>query len=148
MNQYPPVVLEREYAASIDRVFDAWTTAESLSRWFRGSPESHVRHATVDLQVGGAYRIEVQGKEDVYVVLGHYLTIERPYRLEFTWKWEEGTLEPGETLVQVELTPVGERTRLRLTHSKFTTDQSAQAHDKGWLAVLTTLGTFVEEEKL
>ena len=102
----------------------------------------------VDLRPGGAYRIEIHGPDnEVFIVSGTYLTVDPPHRFEFTWKWAESTVEPTETVVMVALKPNGKGTHLTLTHSQFSSDRSAQAHNMGWTGVLTTLGTFVAQEE-
>lgn len=139
MPKYPPVVIEREYNAPIERVFRAWTDPGQLRQWFKEAPETEIEPAKFDLRAGGDYRIEIKSGDEDYVVYGTYTKVDPPRTLEFTWMWEESSMEPGETLVRVDLEPIGDRTKLTLTHTRFTTERSAQAHDKGWNGVLASL---------
>jgi uncharacterized protein YndB with AHSA1/START domain len=148
MNEIPSVTIEREFDAPIDRVFEAWTQPQNLRQWFHASENTVVDAADVDLRVGGRYRLAIRDPESLYVVFGSYLRIEAPHVLEFTWQWEVSSLEQAETVVLLELTAIGDRTKLRLTHSKLSTSRSYQAHDQGWIGVLETLATFVQSENL
>ena len=49
--------IERTFDASIERVFDAWTSEEVLRRWLHGMPGWETPTAEVDLRVGGRIRI-------------------------------------------------------------------------------------------
>ncbi len=144
MTPFAPLVIDREYPVPIERVFRAWSDPVQLQQWFRGSSEAVVESAEVDLRVGGGYRIVIRIEDDEFVVFGHYSAVETPTLLEFTWKWEVSSLEPGETLVRVELTPLDGGTRLRLTHSNFSTERSSQTHDAGWIRVLATLDSYLQ----
>ena len=47
---------------------------------------------------------------------------------------------PGEeTLVTVMLTPTGTGTELLLTHERFHTEQSREAHNNGWMGCLNSM---------
>ena len=144
MSAFSPIVIERIYDAEVERVFQAWTDPKQLVRWFKGSPETVVLAAETDVRVGGSFRITVGDPGDPWVVSGTYSQVDEPNLLEFTWLWEEATMEPKETLVRVELSPVGDRTRLLLTHSGFSNETSFQAHGKGWDGVLAMLNTLFE----
>jgi len=147
VSDYPPLIIEREFKAPIERVFQAWTEPDLLMKWFRSSPNVAVDSAEVDLRVGGAYRIAVSDPDDVYVVFGKYTQVVVPELIEFTWKWEESTMEPVELLVRVELSSAAAGTRMRLTHSQFSNEKSANAHDHGWNGVLATLAIYLEDSQ-
>ncbi len=144
MSQFPAVVMERELKASAERVFQAWTDPNQLLQWFRGAPGTKVESAEVDLRVGGRYRIVIRSEDDEFIVFGTYSAVEPPRLLEFTWRWEVSSIEPGETLVRVELKPTDTGTHLRLTHSNFSTERSSQTHDQGWTGVLSTLESYLD----
>jgi len=96
------VVLEREYDASIEEVWDALTTPERISRWFL--PISG------DYRVGGRYQLEGNAG-------GEILACERPSRFKVTWFYGEPATPADVSEVEVRLSPVtSERTRLELEH--------------------------------
>ena len=96
------VVLEREYDASIEEVWDALTTPERVSRWFL--PISG------DYRVGGRYQLEGNAG-------GEIVACERPSRFKVTWFYGEPATPADVSEVEVRLSAVtGERTRLELEH--------------------------------
>ena len=78
-----PFSISHVYHASRDKVWKAWTGQEHLQRWF-GPKGSTIRHATVDLRVGGMFHycmshpngMEMWGR---WV----YQSIHQPDKLEF-----------------------------------------------------------------
>src|SRR5579875_872573 len=79
------LMINRTINAPRERVFRAWTEAAELDRWFFPDPEI-VTKSTVDLRVGGAYRIEMHRKDGhVFGAHGVYREINRPGRIVFTW---------------------------------------------------------------
>jgi uncharacterized protein YndB with AHSA1/START domain len=81
------VRVTRRFDAAPQRVFDAWLTPEMIGRFMFGPQlrDEEVLRIEVDPRVGGAFSFLVrrQGQEIDHV--GHYLAIERPRRLAFTW---------------------------------------------------------------
>src|SRR3989440_6802039 len=51
--------IEHTFAASRERVFEAWTETELLARWLR-PPGGSFSNAEIDLRVGGAWSITMQ----------------------------------------------------------------------------------------
>src|SRR5437899_986456 len=104
--------LTRLVAASPEEVFEAWTRAEILGRWFApGLLSASVPE--LDARPGGRFRVEMHDPLGVtYVVSGTYREVEPNQRLVFTWAWE-GVQSP-ETLVSVELRPESADTELAL----------------------------------
>ncbi len=73
----------RRLAAPKELVYSAWTQPDQLSAWYANLPPREP--VTVDLQVGGAWRLEMRENEDKsYVTGGVYRRIEAPDLLEFS----------------------------------------------------------------
>jgi uncharacterized protein YndB with AHSA1/START domain len=131
------VRVERVLAASIDRVFAAWTDAEALSRWFVVEPAWTVTAAN-DLRVGGSFRIEMdRGDGTVFVCWGQYLVIEPPRRLVFTWSSAVPAIRNSR--VTIELAPHGSGTALVLVHEDLPDTPEGRAHSIGWEGTLDNL---------
>lgn len=132
------VRVRRLLPAEIDRVFAAWSSADALARWFVCDPE-WTATATSEFRVGGRYRIEMRsGGRVVGGASGEYRAIERPRRIVFTWTSEGGMLV-ADSLVTVELTAIGSKTELLLTHDLAPETPAGRAHTAGWEACLGSL---------
>ncbi len=129
--------LERTLPAPPERVFRAWTDPGEMGAWFAPNPDLEVS-AEVELRVEGRYRIAM----GEHVVGGVYREIQAPSRLVFTWRWE-GSADPDEMLVTVELEPHREGTRLRLRHQRLADAESRANHAEGWELCLPRLEAFV-----
>ncbi len=133
--------------ANRERVFDAWTRPEVMKKWF-GPADMSADEITIDLRVGGSYRIAMQrcesstGAPDTAVATGVYREIVRPERLSFSWNnnWTPGE----ETLVTVLLKEVAGGTELTLIHERFGSTESMGGHERGWLGSVAKLADFLE----
>jgi uncharacterized protein YndB with AHSA1/START domain len=129
--------IERVLPATIGRVYDAWTRAELLARWYCPNPKLDLK-VDADVRVGGEYVVEM----GPHVVRGSYLEVQPPSRLVFSWKWD-GT-EDAPTRVEVELTEVADGTRMVLSHTGFADAEDAANHRMGWEPELTRLAELLE----
>ncbi len=131
--------LSRVVPADPARVFQAWTEPAQLLRW--SCPEGgSVEDAQVDLRVGGAFRIRMKTEAGVsHTAFGTYRVIEPPHRLVYTWDWAEEGHRVGETLLTIELNPVGGGTEVVLTHELFPNAEAKTAHQQGWISCLNRL---------
>ena len=141
------LVLKRTFNAPVERVFEAWTNADALARWF-GPEGFDVAHAELDLVEGGHYDIEIRSAEGHQIRhFGSYVEILPPHRLVFTWILGEQDCkgEPAEcadTLVTVELQPQGAATELTLTHERLPNKAARDGHEFGWSSSLDSLNNY------
>jgi uncharacterized protein YndB with AHSA1/START domain len=120
---------EIRIAAPPEIVFAFFTDPELHARWLG-------REATLDPRPGGVYRCVVH---DHATVLGEYITVDPPRRVEFTWGFDGAAgVAPGSSTVAVTLTPVPEGTLLRLVHTGLP-HPALQGHDTGWNGYLAQL---------
>ena len=131
--------IERVLAAPPDRVFDAFSDAESLSVWM--CPSDDTTHATVELdfRIGGRFRIAMHGPERDFVQHGEYLAIEPGRRIEMRWVSEWIAPEHAETRLVVSFEPAGEGTRLRLEHTDLPAGDVYDGHRSGWQHIVEAL---------
>ena len=134
--------VRRTFAASRQRVFNAWTTAEALKQWH--APENaEVQNATVDFRVGGRYLIEMRGKDgNLHVVGGEYREIDPPKRLVITWAWQTGA-RASDSIVTVEFHERGAETEVVLLHEGLMTEEERAGHRHGWVGCFEKLATAV-----
>ena len=86
--------------------------------------------ATLDVRVGGSFRITMRSKKRVHEHIGTYQIVEPPAKLSFTWSELDN---PNEiTLVTVELLDQGEACELVITHEGFTQSEIAKRYEMGW----------------
>ncbi len=143
--------ITRNYTASPEAVFQAWTDPKALMQWFAPSDTFTTPVAEVNLVVGGSYRIQMKDPSGhLHTVGGVYREISRPDRLVFTWAWEGGgrcdeltEIEMSETLVTVEFHQTDTGTELKLIHEQLSTEESRAKHEQGWGGCLTGLEKLV-----
>lgn len=133
------LVLERTLNASPKEVFDAWTKADLLEKWFAPTDDFSVKVTDLEVREGGHYRVEMIEKGgEVHPVHGQYRTIEPPHRLVMTWGWEAEDLP--DSLVTIELAETDDgRTLLTLTHEKFPTAEIQEQSLAGWQGCVARL---------
>jgi uncharacterized protein YndB with AHSA1/START domain len=142
------VRVSQRIRATPERLFRAWTDPKELANWWRmDGPGWAFAGASIDLRVGGRYRVAMTGPDGkAHVAIGAYQEITRPTRLAFTWEWEDPASRVGETLVTVELNDVGDDvTEVILTHERFADSGRASGHESGWTQLLRLLDRAMQE---
>ncbi|WP_336485915.1 SRPBCC family protein [Methylobacterium nigriterrae] len=140
----PRLVVEREFAAAPERVWQAWARPEEMVRWL-GPVEWPATRVEAVLQVGGAWRACLTARDgsDELWQSGRYLDVDPPHLLRFTFRWEGTNHEDGpgvETIVTVRFERLaGGRTRLTLTQEGLASERSAGGHAYGWSSTLDRL---------
>ena len=132
--------IKRLIKAPRERVFEAWTNAEQLKKWFGPDEDIVVSQTKVDLRAGGKYRIQMKKTDgEFHTATGTYREVKPPERLVFTWAWEKdgsepdfGEVEPTEMLVTLEFLPRGQQTELVFMQENFASVESRDRHEHGW----------------
>lgn len=120
------MVLERSFDAPVELVWQMWTEPEHFKAWY-GPTGASIPVADFDVRVGGARRVcmEVDSPNGPMRMwfTGEHLEIDRPELLAYTESMtdEHGNPmapdgHPATTEVRVELEPLADSTRMRLTH--------------------------------
>jgi uncharacterized protein YndB with AHSA1/START domain len=140
VNDGHTLTLERTFAASAERVFDAFTSEEVMRRWFHAGRDWETPEASVDLRVGGEMRVVMRNPhEDVrYGGGGRYTLVERPRRLAFTWVWDDDHPDV-ETKVEIEFSEENGETTVHFTHRNLWSEEAAADHEDGWNKVFDNL---------
>jgi uncharacterized protein YndB with AHSA1/START domain len=122
-------VVRRRMPAPREIVYEAWTDPEGLRQWM--CPGDVISaEASLDLRVGGSFRIIMRSKDAVHEHAGTYRIVDPPSKLSFTWSRVEN---PGEiTLVTVEFIDRGRESELVITHENFPKSDVAQRYEMGW----------------
>jgi uncharacterized protein YndB with AHSA1/START domain len=136
--------LRRKFAASPERVFEAWTRPEALRLWW--CPEGWQPAAIeIDLRVGGSYRISMQRENAVQSlsVYGRFLEIQVGKRLVYTWNWEGAFATMPETQVAVEFRALIDGTELTLWQEELPLPLCTR-HLSGWLAAFNRISAVLD----
>ncbi len=134
------IQVRRRMPAPREVVYEAWTDPEGLKEWM--CPGDIISaEATLDVRVGGSFRITMRSKERVHEHVGTYQIVEPPAKLSFTWS---GLDNPNEiTLVTVEFTARGDESELVITHERFTNADVAQRYEMGWGTIARKFGEYL-----
>ena len=143
-----PVILTvtRDFAATPERVFDAWLDPARAARFLFATPDGEMLTCEIDARVGGnALIVERRPAGDARHRL-RFEAIERPTRLVFLFATDPA--EEGEwTRVSIAITPTAGGCTLRLTHEM---DPAWAAYEdqtrQGWTMILGSLARIVEQE--
>jgi uncharacterized protein YndB with AHSA1/START domain len=117
----------------IERVITIDAPPETVFRLLT-DPVQYVRWkgklAELEPRAGGKFRVEFPSTKDI--AAGKYVEVVRDRRVVFTWGWEGNEMvPPGSSTVEIDLTPMGSGTRLRLVHRGLP-QQAIASHSEGW----------------
>jgi uncharacterized protein YndB with AHSA1/START domain len=114
--------VERRIAA---RPADVYAYLTDSVRWARWQGDS----AEIEAVPGGLFRMTMANGA---MAEGRFLQLVPGARVVFTWGWHgDEALPPGSSTVEIELTPDGDGTILRLTHRDLPPDRQP-IHRAGW----------------
>lgn len=146
------VRLQHLYDASPEQVFNAWADPQALGKWF--GPHSHSCEVEkFEFSEGGQYQIRmipISNDADCEgdptqdsVCAGQFVEIIPNERITMTFDWIENGAPLGDSLLTIELSPVGDKTSLSLTHERLPDEQIRDAHESGWQGSLECLEEFL-----
>jgi uncharacterized protein YndB with AHSA1/START domain len=136
------VVVRRSFAASRQRLFEAWCRPELMAQWFFPAPGWRAE-VSADVRALGHYRVAMHDPGGgIHVQEGIYREIHPVSRLVFTWSCHE--LGVTESLVTLELAERGELTELVLTHELPDDPTILREHEGGWNGCLGSLERFLQ----
>jgi uncharacterized protein YndB with AHSA1/START domain len=121
--------IERVFPCSSEMLFAAWT--QRFDVWFAAP-------GTVDMraEIGAAFYFATEFEGQRHPHYGRFLNLVPSRLVVLTWVTGYPGTEGSETIVRVELTPIGDSTLLRLTHEGFPNIESMQRHRDAWPLVL------------
>jgi uncharacterized protein YndB with AHSA1/START domain len=138
-----PIIVERTFDAPVGRVWTALTDVNEMRQWYFDLKEFKP-------QVGFEFEFIVEHEGNSYHHLCRVTEVVPQKKIAYSWRYKG---EPGDSLVTIELSPEGEKTRLKLTHSGVETFPKTPAYarknfEAGWTAIVgTELKQFVEQKQ-
>jgi uncharacterized protein YndB with AHSA1/START domain len=137
------IIIERTFNAPVARVWKALTDVDQMREWYFDLKEFKA-------QVGFEFEFVVEHEGNTYHHLCRVTEVAPQKKIAYTWRYKG---EPGNSLVTIELSPDGARTRLKLTHTGIETFPKTPAYarknfEAGWTAIIgTELKQFVEQKQ-
>ena len=129
------VVVKKFISAGRDEVFEAFTNADIMSKWFFPG-EDMSAEVTNNLKPGGSYTLKMHAKNgDIYTHVGEYKEITHPEKLVFTWNSDF----VQNTVVTVTFAESDSGTEVTVSHDLLPNDEMRQDHRKGWMGCLNRL---------
>jgi uncharacterized protein YndB with AHSA1/START domain len=133
-------------AAKPQRVWEALTTAEFTRQYW------HSTRVKSNWQVGGTieFLIDTDDGGDAVGCQGKILVADYPRELSYTWSFPRNPAVADEAPSRVTflLEPLGEHTRLTITHDQFPDQSEMYGYIRdGWPLVLAGLKTLLETGK-
>jgi uncharacterized protein YndB with AHSA1/START domain len=138
-----PIIVERTFDAPVGRVWTTLTDVNEMRQWYFDLKEFKP-------QVGFEFEFIVEHEGNSYHHLCRVTEVVPQKKIAYSWRYKG---EPGDSLVTIELSPEGEKTRLKLTHSGIETFPKTPAYarknfEAGWTAIVgTELKQFVEQKQ-
>jgi uncharacterized protein YndB with AHSA1/START domain len=135
------IIVERIFNAPVTRVWKALTDVDQMRQWYFDLKEFKP-------QVGFEFEFIVEHEGNSYHHLCRVTEVIPEKKVAYTWRYKD---EPGDSLVTFDLSPEGEKTRLKLTHTGIETFPRTPAYarknfETGWTTILDSeLRQFVEK---
>jgi uncharacterized protein YndB with AHSA1/START domain len=136
----PIARVRRVMPAPPDVVFDEWLDPESLADWMCPRPARCVV-VEVEPRVGGRVRFDVDDSGRLTLIVGRFLTIDRPRLLRFTWShsgWQDPTTV---SVVDVAFEPMGDDQTLMSIEHSLLPPEGLDDHQNGWTVTADQLAS-------
>ena len=135
------ITVQNTINASIEQVWEKWTTPQHIMKWNNASDDWHTPFAENDLKVGGKFRYTMASKDDTmrFDFEGVYTTV-----LDFSVI--EYEIIDGR---KVKITFEQNAASTKVTESfDPETENSEELQEQGWQAILDNFKKYVEEASL
>lgn len=129
------VTVKHRFAASAERVYDAWLDPDKARRFLYATATGEIVRCDIDARVGGKYEIVDRRHGEDVLHEGTYLELERPHRIVFTVRVPK--YSPDSDRVTIEINALATGCELTLTTE--TPDEWAEDTRRGWAMILDVL---------
>ena len=141
---HPVAGVTRSFAASAERVFDAWLQPAMIGKWMFGPElrDEQVVNIALDRRVGGSFSFVVRRQGQDIDHVGEYLEIDPPRRLAFTWGTRQ---DAARSRVTIDVVAQNRGCTLTLAHEL---DPNWAGHagriEASWAKMLDALAAHIE----
>ena len=145
------IVISRTFNAPPRVVFEAWTNADFVKRWW--APKAlgaQMVSVEADVREGGGYRYVLQsGDQPPFAFSGKYVEVSAPSRLVYTQAFEP-MADAGYATITVTFEPVGASQTRMVSHERYPTPEVremvlASGMEKGMRITMDQLDELVGE---
>ncbi|MBR9911517.1 MAG: ATPase [Gammaproteobacteria bacterium] len=133
------ITIEIDVAADLEKVWAAWTTPDSITKWNFATDEWHCPTASLNLVPGGTfnYRMEAKDGSMGFDFTGKFTQIDRLSTIHYQ-------LDDGRN-VAVRFAKTSDGVKITETFDA-EDENSAEQQRLGWLGILNNFKAFVEAE--
>lgn len=136
------VNLTKTINAPIEKVFNAWLDAKTLSKFMTPMPGMPEPRTVADGREGGEFVIYMQVGDKEIPHKGKYLEISAHRKLVFTW---ESPFSTDGSTVTIHFKALNDsRTEIDFAHVKFTGEEERSDHESGWTNILEKLSVLID----
>lgn len=141
-DEFQSLTVKRIINAPRERVYAAWTDQRHLAKWW-GPKDVECIHASLDLRLGGTYRIgnRLPGGDEVWIT-GEYQEILPSEKLVFLWRVEHQSEDSEKVTVVFSELNDGRATEVSVTHERIPNREKLLSHQLGWDGCLNGLDVF------
>jgi uncharacterized protein YndB with AHSA1/START domain len=137
-----PLIVEKVISAPVNRVWKAITDKSQMDQWY-------FKIAAFEAKPGFKFQFEGGTKEKTFTHVCEVTEVIENKKLQHTWSYKG---YEGLSVVTWELTDMGDKTKVKLTHTGLETfpslpDFKKENFEKGWNSIVgTNLPRFVEKQ--
>lgn len=144
MKNSEPIIVEKLYNASIDKVWQALTDNDEMKKWYFDIPEFKP-------EPGFEFQFYAEGKQgEKFLHLCKVVEVISKKKLSYSWRYDG---YEGNSLVTFELLPEGDKTKLKVMHAGVETfpvtahnDFAKENFMQGWTQIVgNILKNYVEK---
>lgn len=140
------VKLRKTLNAPVEKVFDAWLDAETLSRFMTPMPGMPEPRVEADGREGGGFVIYMQVGDEEIPHKGKYLEVTPYSKLVFTW---ESPFSVDGSFVTIYFKKLdNDNTEIDFVHLKFKGEEERSNHEGGWTNILEKLNAVTKSSTL
>ena len=140
------LVITRVFNAPPALVFKLWTDPSHAKKWW-GPRDYPATYLEMDVRPGGAWRGCLRSTETGKELWqgGVFREVAPPYRLAFTFAWDEEGERGLETLVTVAFAEQNGKTLMTFRHAPFQSIGERDGHQGGWTSTFDRLADYLRE---